>query len=151
MQHLSTWRESGSGGTARTVRVSAAVLVASGYVAAGNDYCPSTSLVQGRGNMCHLYSELEMSHLLTAVFPVHYPQPILPIDALHSKQLAASFHKRYPHMHVCRSFYIEMLYAVSSPPTMLRVQPLSASVDMTIRTPDAAERCSCDVCRADRC
>ena len=48
--------------------------------------------------MCPLYSELQVSHLLTAAFPIDYPQPILPFDALHSKQLATSFHKRYLHM-----------------------------------------------------
>ena len=45
----------------------------------------------------------------------------------------------------CRSFSFELLYAVSSPPSMLHAQSLSASVDLTTRTPDAAE-----CCRADR-
>ena len=49
-----------------------------------------------------------------------------------------------------RRFSIELLYAVSSTPRTLHAQTFAAATDLTTRTPDAAECCSCDVCRADR-
>jgi hypothetical protein len=96
--------------------------------------------------MRHLYSELQVQPFLLIT---HKPFYYSTLGTLSNCQ-RLSINDVSVCRSNCRSYCIKLLCVVSSSPTMLRVQPLSAPVHLTTRKPDAAEFCICDVCLAYR-